>query len=159
MEEINIAGILSDCPKGMKLYSPLYGNVIFEEIEEGLLFPIKVIDKNLDINRGLYFDRYGRVNIGHDMPSHECALFPSIDQRNWCKFKKPVVPPFDIKRTLNDTFYCISSNGEIIEKRDIGDKFEDMQWIYGDYFNTHEQAEYAAKESKKLFLSLRKEAE
>lgn len=29
---INIAEILKDCPKGMKLYSPLLGNVTFKKI-------------------------------------------------------------------------------------------------------------------------------
>lgn len=29
---INIAEILKDCPKGMKLYSPLLGNVTLEKI-------------------------------------------------------------------------------------------------------------------------------
>ena len=30
--KINIAEILKDCPKGMKLYSPLLGNVTLEKV-------------------------------------------------------------------------------------------------------------------------------
>lgn len=80
--EINIAEILKDCPKGTKLYSPLFGNVTLEEVDTSITVPIKVIDSlnsyNCFTKTGLY---YNRTNA-------ECLLFPSSKMRNWTKFFK-----------------------------------------------------------------------
>lgn len=79
---INIAEILKDCPKGMKLYSPLLGNVTLEEVDINITVPIKVIDSLNSYNCftiiGLY---YNRANA-------ECLLFPSSEMRDWSKFFK-----------------------------------------------------------------------
>lgn len=79
---INIAEILKDCPKGMKLYSPLLGNVTLEEVDINITVPIKVIDSlnsyNCFTTIGLY---YNRANA-------ECLLFPSSEMRDWSKFFK-----------------------------------------------------------------------
>lgn len=40
--KINIAEILRDMPNGTKLYSPLFGEVKFEEVVSDHTFPIKV---------------------------------------------------------------------------------------------------------------------
>lgn len=80
--EINIAEILKDCPKGTKLYSPLFGNVTLEEVDISITVPIKVIDSlnsyNCFTKTGLY---YNRANA-------ECLLFPSSEMRDWSKFFK-----------------------------------------------------------------------
>lgn len=80
--EINIAEILKDCPKGTKLYSPLFGNVTLEEVDISIIVPIKVIDSlnsyNCFTKTGLY---YNRANA-------ECLLFPSSEMRDWSKFFK-----------------------------------------------------------------------
>jgi hypothetical protein len=80
--EINIAEILKDCPKGTKLYSPLFGNVTLKEIDTSIIVPIKVIDSlnsyNCFTKTGLY---YNRANA-------ECLLFPSSEMRDWTKFFK-----------------------------------------------------------------------
>ena len=80
--EINIAEILKDCPKGTKLYSPLFGNVTLEEVDTSITVLIKVIDSlnsyNCFTKTGLY---YNRANA-------ECLLFPSSEMRNWSKFFK-----------------------------------------------------------------------
>lgn len=80
--KINIAEILKDCPKGTKLYSPLFGNVTLEEVDTSITVPIKVIDSlnsyNCFTKTGLY---YNRANA-------ECLLFPSSEMRNWSKFFK-----------------------------------------------------------------------
>ena len=113
-KELNLVGILKDCPKGTKLYSPIYGEVIFEGIVENVLHhPIKVLTMKNDV---AVFDLNGRYDSIHD---GECMLFPSKDQRDWSKFK--VDPKFDIStlqpfdkvlgRDCNDeiwlcSFYC-----------------------------------------------------
>lgn len=80
-DNINIAEILKDCPKGMKLYSPLLGKVTFEELTPACSFPIKVIhNKSCSAfsKTGLYYPREGV----------ECLLFPSSEMRDWSKFFK-----------------------------------------------------------------------
>lgn len=80
--KINIAEILKDCPKGMKLYSPLFGNVTLEEVNMAKPLPIKVTDSphsyNCFTKTGLFFNR----------EDAECLLFPSSKMRDWGKFFK-----------------------------------------------------------------------
>ena len=40
--KINIAEILKDCPKGTKLYTPLFGEVTFDSIDIDEKYPIVV---------------------------------------------------------------------------------------------------------------------
>lgn len=41
MKEFNILGILRNKPKGTKLYSPIFGKVILDEITEEVFFITK----------------------------------------------------------------------------------------------------------------------
>ena len=79
---INIAELLKDCPRGMKLYSPIFGEVTLDSVEENL-YPIEVKTKNQNIKS---FIKDGRWNESED---GECLLFPSKDHRTWQDFKKP----------------------------------------------------------------------
>ena len=93
---MNIAEILKDCPKGTRLYSPVFGELNFELVNEGARFPIicTAIDGAVPIFTcdGRYLDGYTNA---------ECTLFPSRDQRNWNKFgmtdqeSKHQLKPFD----------------------------------------------------------------
>ena len=60
--KINIAEILKDCPKGTKLYSPLFGDATLKEVNPVLNFPIVIkSSKNNDVaftKTGLYFDNH-----------------------------------------------------------------------------------------------------
>lgn len=79
-ENINLIEILKDCPKGTKLYSPLYGIVEFQHVQGLESYPIVI-----SYNGGCYFfTKEGKyINNEHG----ECILFPSKDQRDWSKFK------------------------------------------------------------------------
>lgn len=83
--KINIAEILRDMPKGTKLYSPLFGEVKFEEVVSDNTFPIKVLSKvpNSPIGsftkNGFY---YG------DIEDAEAMLLPSREMRDWSKLFK-----------------------------------------------------------------------
>lgn len=103
--KINIAEILKDCPIGTKLYSPLFGEVIFDGIEEAWdcdnqeLKNIVVITETTDSES---FSEYGVYFSFSYYADSECMLFPSKDQRDWNKFKlnKPkfdpkILQPFD----------------------------------------------------------------
>ena len=85
-ENIDLTKILKDCPNGMKLYSPIFGEVYFKEIHSDNEYAI-ITTVNSDFNpinptftkEGFYYDDIGE----------ECLLFPSKDQRDWSKFTAP----------------------------------------------------------------------
>ena len=82
-ENINLAKILKDCPKGTKFYSTVYGEVAFNKINKGCEYPIAFItscNSNCDVTAdGRHYELY----------YGECTLFPSRDQRDWSKFTAP----------------------------------------------------------------------
>lgn len=86
----NIAKLLKDAPKGMKLYSPLFGEVEFAEVMDTDYVPIRVMKRGY----GSRFDEYGRY-MGNEYPDSECLLFPSKDCRTWEGWKLPK-PHYDI---------------------------------------------------------------
>lgn len=89
-ENLNLIEILKECPKGTKLYSPIYGDVELVRVSQnvGEEYPIetKLIDNTLDAftNDGRMFAEY----------KGECMLFPSCEERNWSNFKHKK-PKFD----------------------------------------------------------------
>ena len=82
-ENIDLTKILKDCPKYTKLYSSIYGEVLFEGIITGNHnYFIEVYVKAL--NSLIMFTYNGRY-----FSNGECVLFPSKDQRDWNKFTTP----------------------------------------------------------------------
>lgn len=82
MEKINIAEILKDCPKGMKLYSPIFGEVYLDKIRPHLAIVVTIDKEQRDFKEEFLYDgRYGM--------NGECMIFPSKDQRDWSKFHRP----------------------------------------------------------------------
>ena len=81
-ENLNLSKILRDCPKGTKLYSPLFGVVKFEEISEDWNFVC--VRKGKDIWTFTYDARF-LFGISNSK-SAEIMLFPSKEQRDWSKF-------------------------------------------------------------------------
>lgn len=81
--KINIAEILKDCPKGMELYSPIYGKVELLEVDSNYEYSIKIVT---GIERPGSFTTCGRFYENY--PSAECLLFPSREMRDWTKFFK-----------------------------------------------------------------------
>lgn len=82
-ENINIADILRDCPKGMKLYSSVYGTVFFNYIDYSVVVAYNREEGQLDVNHRFLSD--GRALRCKDA---ECVLFPSREMRDWSKFFK-----------------------------------------------------------------------
>ena len=124
--ELDLVKILKDCPKGIKLYSTVHGEVTLEDVVEvGTDYPIKTDHpwgKAEFVRNGKYYNEY----------DGECVLFPSKDQRDWSKFEIPVkkfdyetLKPFD-KVLVRDGdcqcwrcafFSCMLSNGMLCECR------------------------------------------
>lgn len=92
---MNIAEILKDCPRGTRLYSPIYGELSLVSVKTGMLYPIFCRIK-----------RNGNtVSYTEDGKSYtkdaEPTLFSSKGQRDWSKFgvsdqkQEPELKPFD----------------------------------------------------------------
>ena len=95
-ENLDLTKILEECPEGTKLYSSIFGEVVFICIDrESPSYPILIKVsfepkwRNLTKQGKLY------AAVG------ECTLFPSKEQRDWSKFErfwdKPKVERFDPK--------------------------------------------------------------
>lgn len=83
--KINIAEILRDCPKGTKLYSPLFGECNLDEVStsDRKTHPI-ILLTSADIL--VYFTKNG--HYFEDFEDAECLLFPSAKMCCWDKFFK-----------------------------------------------------------------------
>lgn len=96
--KINIAEILKDCPKGMELYSPIYGKVELWKVNSNSVYSIMTatsIDRaGTFTSEGLLYENY---------PSAECLLFPSREMRDWTKFFKRG----DVVRNKDGGMYAI----------------------------------------------------
>lgn len=82
--EINIAEILKDCPKGMGLYSPLFGKVKLTGLSESSIFILSTHNDGSDNSEtfsknGDYYSWFSQS---------ECLLFASREMRDWTKFFK-----------------------------------------------------------------------
>lgn len=73
---------MKDCPKGTKLYSPLFGEVTLEEVETECTALIK-IKYNANI-----CSKFFKTGLYYNYEGAECLLFPSSKMRNWTKFFK-----------------------------------------------------------------------
>lgn len=81
---IDIAEILKDCPEGMKLYSPLFGEVTLGKSGSD---NISVFSKNDDGN--IIFNTFAENGLFYSGYSQsQCLLFPSSEMRDWTKFFK-----------------------------------------------------------------------
>ena len=82
MENLNLAELLRDCPKGMELYSPIFGEVYLDKIRPHLAIVVTTDKKQGDFKEEFLYDgRYGM--------NGECMLFPSKGKTTWEGFQKP----------------------------------------------------------------------
>lgn len=133
-ENLNLCEILKDCPKGTKFWSPIWGDVILNEIKDGSSIPIKLTSV-CTYRISLYPN--GKM---YDLKEAECVLFPSKAQRDWSKFKDPIkkfnpkdFKPFDEVLVRDDygliwnpaIFRCLGRGPSGCIVYDIGTKY----WI------------------------------
>ena len=80
---INVAELLKDCPKGMELDSPIWNNIVFEEINGN-----SIVIFRKSVNAKVYLTRYGEFN----RIDGKCVIFPK-GKTTWEGF----VPPVEFK--------------------------------------------------------------
>ena len=75
-KNISIAEILKDCPKGMKLYSPIYGKIELWKVYSNSVYPIMI---STGINRrgeftsdGKLYEKYPSADVSSSLPQ-KCA--------------------------------------------------------------------------------------
>jgi hypothetical protein len=79
---INIAQILSECPKNTKLYSPIFGDVyLYSTSPNYLVISVTLNKGGKSLEQFLCDGKYTQTG--------ECMLFPSKEQRDWSKFQIP----------------------------------------------------------------------
>ena len=82
-ENIDLTKILKNCPVGTKLYSPIYGEIYFEEMRSNGKYPI------ITITKSIYAATFTKEGFYYADEDGECILFPSKEQRDWSKFTAP----------------------------------------------------------------------
>ena len=98
-KKINIAELLKDCPKGMELYSPIFGEVYLDKIRPHLSIVVTTDKEQGDFKEEFLYDgRYGM--------NGECMLFPSKGKTTWEGF----VPPYE----FNDGDVLVHTQNERI---------------------------------------------
>ena len=116
MEKINIAELLKDCPRGMELYSPIFGEVYLDKIRPHLGIVVTTDKEQGDFKEEFLYDgRYGMKG--------ECMLFPSKGKTTWEGF----VPPCQFKD--GDILYIRTSRQWICIYKEGGEK-ENVYYKY-----------------------------
>ena len=84
-----VADYLRNAPKGIKLYSPIFGECEFDHISP-IIDSIYVKYKDTRIE----FNKYGQFSLCDS--EGECLLFPSKEVREWNKYQVPYdFKPYD----------------------------------------------------------------
>lgn len=136
-EKIDLTKILKDCPKGWKLWSPIFGEVEFECI-------LKLKDiVNIKKDNEIWSFRTDATFPISNLNSVEVMLYPSEDQRDWSKFSAPwykkekfdpkTLQPFDrviVKSCVNiNTWKCglfshVKDDAALYKYSCVGDSYE-----------------------------------
>ena len=94
---LNLCEKLAGCPKGTKLWSPLFGECEFVALSEDMetTYPDECVVISCDEMGTTYFDKHGHYFDS----SEECLFFPSKENRDWDSWEcpKPKVERFDPK--------------------------------------------------------------
>lgn len=135
MKKINIAELLKDCPTGMELYSPLFGNCTFVKVRDSDLIVVKLEN---GVTRTFLSD--GRY---YDYPDAECILFPSKEKTTWEGFQRP----------YEDGDVVISDHGDIHISKDNSSSYCCKRQNYFDAtITTHVKFDRLATEEEKQKL-------
>ena len=139
-DNINIAEILKDCPKGMKLYSPIYGKVELWKVNSNSVYSIMTATS---IDRAGSFTSEGRLYEKY--PSAECLLFPSSEMRDWTKFFKRG----DVVRSIDDGAQAVFKGWEsddytsfyasIVHHAEVDEWDEDIVFAVESFYKEYEE--------------------
>lgn len=98
---LNLCEKLAGCPKGTKLWSPLFGECEFVALGEDMdiRYPDDSFVVRCDEMGNTFFDKHGH----YFSSSEECLIFPSRENRDWDSWDCPK-PKVQVKRFDPKTF-------------------------------------------------------
>lgn len=145
---INIAEILKDCPRGTKLYSPIFGEVFFDCFGAYSCIIVKLTENGKHLESFFPDGRY--------KPNGECMLFPSKENKAWSTFQRPFKDG-DILTTLLGDIYIYKE----ISTSNYGGSFVSIG--YNNEFRPHYEVFYCLdctrfateEEKQKLFDAIK----
>lgn len=148
--KLNIAEILKDCPKGMELYSPIFGEVYLDKIRPHLAIVVTTDKEQGDFKEEFLYDgRYGM--------NGECMLFPSKDKTTWEGFQRPAkdgdVVVCEEQKMITQMFVVQSEHKEGRGKCYFGYDFENEDFFKENIWEWDRLA--TEKERQKLFDEIR----
>lgn len=119
---MNIAEKLKYYLKGTKLYSPIFGELRLNYVENGKVYSICCTTEEGNF---VYFTSDGRLYC--EYPHAECVLFPSKDQHDWNKLgiydqeTKHQFKPFDkvLARDDDDTTWRCDFFSHLGDKKGV----------------------------------------
>lgn len=128
-KKTNIAEFLLNAPKGLTLYSPIVGNVIFDEVknrtwdkEEGeetnLLIFTHIPQKEYT---QMVFYEDGRYRVFNQDNNGECLLFPSKENKTWAFWQQSLFKRGDFvyDDDIEECYFLEKSiDGDELERRD-----------------------------------------
>lgn len=79
-ENLNLCEILKNCPRGLKLYSPILGDVILETVLYSDSLTTDLITVRNNEGEIVCFDKAGHL---YRSTISDCSLFPSKDKQSW----------------------------------------------------------------------------
>lgn len=104
---VNIGEILKDAPRGLKLYSPIFGEVELNSVYDtvGERNTIETFDNRRYLR---LFSSNGKF---HNCPDGECMLFPSEKHRSWVEWQNVLFKTGDVITNIEqkDRVYIISN--------------------------------------------------
>jgi hypothetical protein len=150
--KINIAELIKDCPKGMELYSPIFGKVYLDKIRPHLAIVVTTDKEQGDFKEEFLYDGRYRMN-------GECMLFPSKGKTTWKGFHRPFKDG-DIIYVCDEYSDAKFTYVAILKQIEKGEKIQSHCFynFEDDYFSTHDflydgyNTRFASEEEKeKLF--------
>lgn len=116
-ENLDLTKILKDCHKGTKLWSPVYGDCTFMNIDlTDVIYPINCqVTSKFKKSTYIGFTKDGRIDISYD--NSRCVLFPSETNYDWTTF---VIPKNHKEFKLNQKVLVgLAMDSQHIWRRDI----------------------------------------
>lgn len=136
-KEINIADLLKDCPKGMELYSTIFGTVYFEGVRD--TGHAVLIDITTVCNTEYQFYPDGKFNTYYT--ASEMTLFPSKDVRTWEGIEAPFKDG-DIVATDDGIFTAIVGKVAVCEVEDLYNHDEEYDTYCHIYYEEDDDKAY-----------------
>lgn len=140
---VNIAEILENAPKGIELYSPIYGKCKFTYIQKDSRYPVRL--SAYYSGEDVSFTEDGRLLF--EYKESECLLFPSKEHKTWDGWQKVLFPKSIgcvVKYDAGGGMGLIVNNHQIVDS-------DNIRYKYGEL--SIEDYRYATiKESQQFFL-------